>query len=84
FPADASRNWKNVDPHDWAVESNQIARSFAYARIREGEAPSKAYEEEARRIVSERMALAGYRLAEVLNRVFPNPPAPRPTPAPRP
>ncbi|HYO62628.1 MAG TPA: S1/P1 nuclease [Pyrinomonadaceae bacterium] len=80
FPADANQNWKNVEPHDWAVESNHLARTFAYAKIRDGEAPSKAYADEAQRLSAERITLAGYRLAEVLNRVFPNPPAP-PTPA---
>ena len=84
FPASANNNWKNVDPHDWAVESNQLARTFAYARIREGEAPSKAYADQAQRVAAERVALGGYRLAEVLNRIYPDPPAPRPTPAARP
>ena len=80
YPAE-SLPFREVEPHVWVEESNRLAREFAYVRIREGEAPSAAYAREAQEIAGRRIALAGYRLAEVLNRVSPERPA---APAPRP
>ena len=80
YPADKSPGWKDTDPHTWVVESNRIAREFSFVKIKEGEAPSKAYTEEAQKISGQRIALAGYRLAAVLNEILVRPPAPpRPT-----
>lgn len=61
---------RELEPLRWIEESNTIARQFAYARAREGEAPSAAYTAEAQKISGERIALAGYRLAQVLNSLF--------------
>ena len=80
YPAERQAAWRDTDPHTWVVESNRIARQFSYVRVREGEAPSRAYAEEAQRISGERIALAGYRLAAVLNDVLVRPPAPQPVP----
>jgi hypothetical protein len=68
-PADAL-DWKDLDPHTWVVESNGLARQFAYGGIKEGEAPSPAYTEQAQKLARKRIATAGYRLAAVLNAIF--------------
>ena len=72
----AGNDWKQTDPQAWVVESNQIARTFAYVKTKEGEAPSAQYIEESRVIVGRRIALAGYRLAAVLDEILVRPPAP--------
>jgi hypothetical protein len=75
FPADAVPEWKNLDPHDWAIESNDLARQVVYKNISEGETPSKAYTDEAQKLSRKRLAIAGYRLAGVVNALFIAPPA---------
>jgi hypothetical protein len=70
FPADSMPEWKNLDPHDWVLESNALARQVVYKNISEGDAPSKTYTDEAQRLSRKRLALAGYRLAGVLNAVL--------------
>jgi hypothetical protein len=75
FPEDAVPEWKNLDPHDWAIESNDLARQVVYKNISEGDAPSKAYTDEAQKLSRRRLAIAGYRLAAVLNGLFVAPPA---------
>jgi len=65
-----SLDWKDLDPHAWVVESNTLARQFAYAGIKEGETPSKAYTDQAQQVSRKRLATAGYRLAAVLNAIF--------------
>jgi len=69
-PAQTLASARELEPLRWIEESNTIARQFAYAKTREGEAPSAAYTAEAQKIAGERIALAGYRLALVLNSLF--------------
>ncbi|HST53430.1 MAG TPA: S1/P1 nuclease [Pyrinomonadaceae bacterium] len=75
YPADSVQEWRDLDPHTWVMESNALARQVVYANIKEGETPSKAYTDEAQRISRKRLALAGYRLAGVLNSLFTGEPA---------
>jgi len=70
YPADSMPEWKDLDPHTWVMESSKLARELAYANIKEGEAPSKAYTDEAQKLSRKRLALAGYRLAGLLNMLF--------------
>jgi len=70
-PAESMPPAKEVEPLRWVEESNTIGRQFAYAKTREGEAPSAAYTQETQKISAERMALAGYRLAALLNDIYP-------------
>ena len=70
YPADSMPEWKDLDPHTWVMESSKLAREVAYANIKEGEAPSKAYTDEAQKLSRKRLALAGYRLAGLLNMLF--------------
>lgn len=59
----------DLDPEDWAKESYRLAVDVAY-RTTEGEAPSPAYIDRARKICRERIALAGQRLANLLNKAL--------------
>lgn len=68
YPADAAA--KEIEPLVWVQESNRIAREFAYPKIKEGGSPTPEYAAEAQKISGQRIALAGYRLAEVLNTIF--------------
>src|SRR5215212_7852842 len=74
FPAESMAEWKDLDPHAWVVESNTLAREVVYKNINEGAEPSKAYTDVAQKLVRKRLALAGYRLAGVLNALFVTPP----------
>lgn len=69
-PADTTPESKDLDPHTWVAESNALARQFAYAGIKEGEAPTKTYTDHAQKLSRRRIAVAGYRLAGVLNALF--------------
>ena len=69
-PADSNPASKDLNVQQWVEESNRLAREFAYVGIKENETPPKAYAAEARKIMGRRIALAGYRLAGVLNSLF--------------
>jgi hypothetical protein len=64
---------QDKDPYNWVIESNALARKVAYAGIREGEPPSPAYAEQAQATCGRRIALAGYRMAAVLNEILVRP-----------
>jgi S1/P1 Nuclease len=59
----------DLEPLRWVEESNQLGRR-AYAGVAENETPSPAYTAEARRVSRQRITLAGYRLAGLLNALF--------------
>lgn len=56
-----------LDPNQWVLESHAIGREFAYQGITEGGTPSTIYLLKGRAIAEERVVLAGFRLAAVLN-----------------
>lgn len=72
---------------DWVAESGALARRVVYAApILAGAGPyplTRAYREQARRIARARVALAGWRLAGLLNRALGRAPAPARRVAPR-
>jgi hypothetical protein len=70
YPADAMPEAKELDPQKWALESNELARTFVYS-LPENSQPSPAYEAKARDVARRRIALAGYRLANLLNSLYP-------------
>jgi hypothetical protein len=74
FPAESMPEVSDLDPHTWVIESNTLAREVVYKNITEGSAPSKAYTDAAQRLVRKRLALAGYRMAGLLNALFIAPP----------
>jgi hypothetical protein len=74
-PAEGIAEVSDLDPHTWVVESNTLAREVVYKNIVEGETPSKAYTDAAQKLSRKRLAIAGYRLAGVLNALFIKPSA---------
>lgn len=78
--ADSLREAADLEPLHWVMESNKLAREVAYADIREGETPSRAYTERAQRLVRRRITLGGLRLAGLLNMLFPSEPPAGPAP----
>jgi len=56
-----------TDVLDWAQEGLRLAQTVVYAGVTRGGAPSAAYEAEALNVSERRIALAGYRLAALLN-----------------
>jgi S1/P1 nuclease len=55
----------------WADESTQLAQQAAYADIGEGQTPTAAYNARGIEIARKRVAFAGYRLAALLNAIWP-------------
>ncbi|HEV2749182.1 MAG TPA: S1/P1 nuclease [Gemmatimonadales bacterium] len=51
----------------WAHEGLRLAQTVVYAGVNRGNAPSAAYQAEALKVAERRIALAGYRLAALLN-----------------
>ncbi len=56
---------------DWAKESFELAKSAAYPGIKNNGMPTKAYDRKATRVARKRVAWAGYRLAALLNSIWP-------------
>lgn len=57
-------------PEDWAKEGYELCKNFVYVGIVENEKLPSDYEEKAKDIVRERLALAGYRLANRLTAIY--------------
>jgi S1/P1 Nuclease len=55
------------EPLGWAHEGLRLAQSAVYSGVGRGTAPSAAYQAEALKVAEGRIALAGYRLAALLN-----------------
>lgn len=60
---------KNLNPDSWARTGFNIAKSFAY-KTPMGRTPSTSYVKRGQEISMKRAALAGYRLAEILNKAL--------------
>lgn len=59
----------DLDPNHWAKESYFYAKTQVY-KTPKGQRPSAHYIKQSREIVKQQIALAGYRLAGVLNFIF--------------
>jgi hypothetical protein len=70
YPAESLPESKDTDPHTWVMESNKLAREVVYRNITDGGEPSKEYTDAAQKLSRKRLALAGYRLAGVLNALY--------------
>ena len=58
---------------DWQQEGFQIASTKLYpTSLKFGEMPSEGYKKQAFEIAQEQIALAGYRMGEMLNQIFAN------------
>lgn len=58
----------DLNPKNWAIESYDTAVNFAYD-LKANQKPTYQYDKKGRAISLERMALAGYRLANLLNNI---------------
>ena len=56
----------------WARESSDLAQRKAYDGLAPGDTPNAAYRREGLRIARRRVAWGGYRLAALLNSIFPS------------
>ena len=68
--------WKTGGPYnyaDWANESDKIATTFVYKGIVAGQVPSDDYVSQGQGIAQYRVLTAGYRLAALLEAIWPNP-----------
>ena len=66
--------WKAGGPFAfaaWAKESTQLAQSVVYAGIAQYRVPDERYRENGIKLSRQRVAWAGYRLAELLNTLWP-------------
>ncbi|MFZ4506486.1 MAG: S1/P1 nuclease [Fimbriimonas sp.] len=61
------RGGRNLNPEDWAKESFGFAKSSSYS-TEEGKEPTPEYLRASRQIITRRVAIAGYRLAQTLNK----------------
>lgn len=64
----------NSEPMAWAKESNDLGINAAYRGVKIGETITKEYFDKTHRVATKQIALAGYRLARVLNEIYPHKP----------
>lgn len=62
-------NAQDFNPQDWVNQSHALAVNFAY-KIQPNTAPSPAYIKQGQAIAEQQLAIAGYRLANLLNQLF--------------
>lgn len=67
--SDFKRKLNRMQPGGWAFESYSLAKNFAYT-LGLHQHPNSAYVKKGREIVKRRIAVAGYRLAKLLNQLF--------------
>lgn len=70
FPKNVFQEVENMDCLQWSRESYQLAIEFAYNGIEVGEKPSDDYLAKGEQIALRQIALAGYRLALLLDQLF--------------
>jgi hypothetical protein len=77
FPFDKLQRRLAVDdPEQWKKESFEVASTEAYpSDLKRFEQPSAAYKKNAMKVSEERLALAGYRMGELFNKLFSAPAA---------
>jgi len=72
---DTDPDLKLDDPFNftaWAAESFTLAKSTAYKGMKSGVKPTAAYNAKAVKVARKRVAWGGYRLAALLNSIWPN------------
>jgi hypothetical protein len=70
FPEAKLPSSGDLKPEDWMDESVTVAKSVVYQGIQPGDAPSEKYLEQGKVVCEQRLALAGYRLANLLNKLL--------------
>jgi hypothetical protein len=66
----SASDYQNLNFDAWAVESNNIAKSYAYAGITENVKLSDAYVAANNQRTERQIVLGGYRLAYVIRSIF--------------
>ncbi|GAB4392790.1 MAG: S1/P1 nuclease [Gammaproteobacteria bacterium] len=70
YPARAlQRQIKDTNPWHWARQGHRLAKRYAY-QVPYNTHPSQQYIKNTRQVSQQQLALAGYRLAYVLNQIF--------------
>lgn len=72
-PANSLPALNDLQADAWVEESHQLARSEVYQNIEENGTPNSVYASKTQSICEKRLALAGYRLATLLNKLFGQP-----------
>jgi len=67
--AEQLAKWQSIDPVEWATESYRLALSHAYSIPKDGKL-GQAYFDRCVPVVNQRLAMAGVRLATLLNAIF--------------
>ena len=72
YPPESFGDVKSGDPAAWAIESHALGYNLAYGKLPAGKPAvlDKDYVEAARACAEKRIALAGYRLAALLNQLL--------------
>ncbi len=81
YPEESLPGVDNLDPDFWALESHKLAIDYAYRgvvsmegdrkkRLKPKTVPSEYYKKQGQEVVRKQLALAGYRMAKMLNQVF--------------
>ena len=65
-PVSSLNDVKNLDPFQWQKETFEIASTFAYINIKEGEALPEEYITKGVQLAEKQIVTAGYRLANLL------------------
>jgi hypothetical protein len=71
---DTDPDLKLSDPFNfqaWANESNEVAKTVAYKNVASGKQPNATYRTKALKVARKRVAFGGYRLAALLNAIWP-------------
>lgn len=68
--ADLADRLTHIRPDEWAAESFELAKSVVYPGVTRFHQPAPEYDRRALEVGQLRIALAGYRLAQLLNRLF--------------
>ena len=71
--ANISKRLEITSVKDWAYESTKLSLKYAYKGIKPGDKPSMEYIKKGQELIDEQLAVAGYRLADVLISVFSRP-----------
>lgn len=70
FPKSSVPEWSKPGVTSWVTEGVRVAKNVCYKGITETEPPSAAYKQAGREAARRRLALAGYRLANLLNAIY--------------
>jgi hypothetical protein len=71
---DSSADWRAGGAEDfsaWAMEGGELAQRYAYRGVARGKLPSERYDEQSFQVAEQQVARAGYRLARLLNEIWP-------------